>query len=56
MGGPQQYQAYKQLRLANKLSSENLEAAEMNQEASMDWGSWGGWGGVGGMGGIGFRR
>ena len=47
VGGPTQYQAYKQLRLANKLANENLEAAEMNQDASMDWGGWGGWGGPG---------
>ena len=47
VGGPTQYQAYRQLRLANKLANENLEAAEMNQEASMDWGAWGGWGGAG---------
>ena len=48
VGGPTQYQAYKQLRLANKLANENLEAAEMNQDASMDWGGWGGpgWGGL----------
>ena len=53
VGGPQQYQAYRQLRLANKLANENLEAAEMNQDTSMDWGTWGGWGGPG-FGG--FRR
>jgi hypothetical protein len=47
VGGPTQYQAYKQLRLENKLANENLEAAEMNQDASMDWGAWGGWGGSG---------
>ncbi len=48
VGGLTQYQAYRQLRLAKQLSNENLEAAEMNQEASMmDWGGWGGWGGVG---------
>ena len=47
VGGPKQYQAYKQLRLANKLANENLEAAELNQDASMDWGGWGGWGGPG---------
>jgi hypothetical protein len=50
VGGPQQYQTYKQLRLENKLANDNLEAAEMNQDASMNWGSWGGWGGMGGMG------
>jgi hypothetical protein len=47
VGGSTQYQTYRQLRLAKQLSNENLEAAEMNQEASMDWGGWGGWGGVG---------
>ena len=53
VGGPMQYQAYRQLRLANKLSNESLEAAEMNQDASMDWGGWGGWGEPGWRG---FRR
>jgi hypothetical protein len=50
VGGPQQYQAYKQLRLANKLANENLEAAEMNQDASMNWDTWRGWGGPGWVG------
>ena len=44
VGGPKQYQSYQQLRLANKLANENLEAAEMNQDASMSWGTWGGMG------------
>jgi hypothetical protein len=47
VGGATQYQAYKQLRLANKLANENLEAAEMNQDASMNLGAWRGWGGPG---------
>ena len=47
VGGPTQYQAYQQLRLVNKLENENLEAAELNQDAAMDWGAWGGWGGPG---------
>ena len=47
VGGPKQYQTYQQLRLANQISNENLEAAEMNEMASMDWGAWGGWGGWG---------
>ena len=42
VGGSEQYQTYKQLRLANKLTNENLEAAEINQDASMNWGGWGG--------------
>ena len=45
VGGPKQYQAYQQLRLANKLSNENLEAAQMNEMSTMNWGLWGGWGG-----------
>ena len=44
VGGPKQYQSYQQLRLARKLSNQNLEAAEMNEDATMNWGSWGGWG------------
>jgi hypothetical protein len=48
VGGPKQYQAYKQLRLENKLANENLEAAELEQDASWDaWGGWGAWGGMG---------
>jgi hypothetical protein len=50
VGGPNQYQTYKQLRLANQLSNENLEAAEMRQDAEMNLGAWGGWGGVGFIG------
>ena len=50
VGGPKQYEAYKQLRLANKLSNENLEAAEMNEAATMNWTAWGGWGVWGGPG------
>ena len=36
VGGLKQYQAYKQMRLAKKLANENLEAAEINQDASMN--------------------
>ena len=42
VGGPKQYQAYRQLRLANKLTNENLEAAEMNEDSSLNWDEWGG--------------
>ena len=42
VGGLTRYQAYQQLRLANKLANENLEAAQMNQDASMNWAGWGG--------------
>jgi hypothetical protein len=58
VGGPQEYQAYQQLRAANNIANENLETAEMYQDAAMDWGAWGGWGmGWGPMGmGLGVRR
>jgi len=45
VGGPDQYQAYQQLRLQKQLSNENLQAAQMYQDSSMNWGAWGGWGG-----------
>jgi hypothetical protein len=50
VGGPKQYQAYQQLRLAKQLSNDNLEAAQMNQMASMNWAGWGGWGAWGPVG------
>jgi hypothetical protein len=49
VGRAKEYQAYQQLRLANKLSNQDLEAAEMNENASMGWG-WAGWGGWGAWG------
>ena len=58
VGGPKEYQAYQQLRAANNIANENLETAEMYQDAAMDWGAWGGWGaGWGAMGmGLGVGR
>ena len=58
VGGPNEYQAYQQLRAEKKLANENLETAEMYQDAEMDWGGWGGWGaGWGPMGmGMGVGR
>src|SRR5438045_1149540 len=45
VGGPKEYQAYQQLRAANKLAKEDLETAEMYQDAERQWSLWGGWGG-----------
>ena len=58
VGGPREYQAYQQLRAANNIANENLETAEMYQDAEMQWGAWGGWGmGWGPMGmGVGVGR
>ena len=44
VGGPKEYQEYQQLRAEKKLANENLETAEMYQDAEMNWGGWGGWG------------
>ena len=63
VGGPTEYQAYQQLRAQRQLAQENLQTAEMYQDAAMDWGTWGGWGagwgrmgygaGIGRVGGVG---
>ena len=57
VGRPKEYQAYQQLRATNKLAQENLETAEMYQDAQMQWSLYGGWGAGfgawGPMGGLG---
>src|SRR5206468_9827161 len=54
IGRPKEYQVYQQLRATNKLATENLETAEMYQDAEMQWSLWGGgegvWGPMGGPG------
>lgn len=37
VGGPKEYQAYQQLRAEKKLSREDLQDAEMYQDATMEW-------------------
>jgi hypothetical protein len=42
VGNPSQYQQYQQLRLARNLVQDQLATAELNQQATMDWGMvWG---------------
>jgi hypothetical protein len=54
VGGPSEYQEYQQLRTENKLAQEDLETAEMYQDAEMQWSLWGGWGaGFGSFGPMG---
>ena len=43
VGNEAQYDDYQKLRLQQQMSNDNLEAAEMNQTDSMEWGAWGGW-------------
>src|SRR5438067_11778730 len=40
VGGPQEYQAYQQLRAANNIANETLETAEMYEDAEMQRGAW----------------
>lgn len=44
VGDESAYQAYQQMRIQQNIASEQLMAAEMNQQAMMDWGAWGPWG------------
>ena len=44
VGTEEAYQRYQKLALQQKLAQEKVEAAEMNDDASMNWGMWGGWG------------
>jgi hypothetical protein len=41
VGGPKEYQAYQQLRVANNIAQENVETAQMYQDAAMNWGGMG---------------
>jgi len=44
MGTEGNYREFARLQVQQNNAEANLEAAEMNQEASMNWGPWGGWG------------
>jgi hypothetical protein len=58
VGGPKQYQVYKQFRQKQKNNSENYVATptpvQVVEVNSMNWGDWGGWGPMGFMGGPGW--
>src|SRR5215471_15740981 len=41
VGGPREYQGYQQLRADKKLAREDLQDAEMYQDANMEWRLWG---------------
>ena len=40
-GNQQQYSRYRQLALEQHIAQEQMDAAEMNEDAAMDWGMWG---------------
>lgn len=41
VGNEASYQNFQQIKIAKNIASDQLMAAEMNQQASMDWGAWG---------------
>jgi hypothetical protein len=43
VGSEAEYETYQKLRLEQQMNNNNLEAAQLNDEASMNWGAWGGW-------------
>lgn len=40
-GNAQAYSRYQQLAIQRQIAQEQIEAAEMNEDAAMDWGMWG---------------
>lgn len=40
-GDEQQYGRYRQLAIQKQIAQEQMDAAEMNENAAMDWGMWG---------------
>ena len=44
VGTEKAYQRYERYALKQRVANTQLEAAQMNEDASMDWGMWGPWG------------
>lgn len=44
VGTEDAYQRYQKLALKKQIAEDQLNAAEMNENAAMDWGMWGPWG------------
>ena len=44
VGNAAAYQRYEQLKLRKEYADEQLMAAEMNEDAAMNWSMWGPWG------------
>lgn len=43
-GNQDAYDKYRRLALQKQIAQERLNAAEMNEDAAMNWGAWGPWG------------
>jgi len=44
VGGPDQYAKYQKLAVKQQIAQDQMEAAEAEEDASLDWGMWGGFG------------
>ncbi len=44
VGGPQQYQEYRKLAVKQQIAMDQMEAADAEEDAALDWGMWGGFG------------
>ncbi len=50
VGGPKEYQQYSQMALQQRVAQEQLQAAQMQEDAAFNWGMWGPYGGWWGPG------
>ena len=46
LGGEKAYERFKQLGFQKKIAQDQLAAAELNEDAAMDWSTWGPMGGI----------
>jgi len=44
VGGQQQYAEYRKLAVKQQIAMDQMEAAEAQEDAALDWGMWGGFG------------
>lgn len=44
VGDESAYERYQRLALRKRLAEDRLQAAQMNEDAAMNWGAWGAWG------------
>lgn len=43
VGSEEAYERYQRIAIQQKLANEQMQAAEMNEDAALDWGAWGPW-------------
>ena len=43
IGSEEAYERYQRIAIQQQLADERMQAAEMNEDAALDWGAWGPW-------------